>query len=787
MIRAPGAPAAGKSCQQEKPIIRLRPPSGTVYVSSGRTVLATDCHGFLDNSAEHGLFVNEIRLLCLYRYTIENAPLFSVTVSNVTQRSWLGYYIAPRPVPGGIGDTGTNAIPENPLNAAAQNCIELRLSRYVGEGFHEDIDLANFTQMAADLTLTLELASDFAGQHETHGKRLQWGETAMHWVGGASHWEWRSNYEVAHAYSHQGESGEAHLHRGLAVRFSNAASPPEWNGQRIAFQISLPAHGRWHCCVDHVPIMEGRELTPRYGCHSFSPQDNEEDRRTRIFLEEATVFSTRESSTLAPAVVGALEQGKRDLAALRLFDFDRGERAWTVSAGLPFYVALFGRDTLTAAWEAAPVTTDIMRGTLPVLAGWQGKETNDWRDERPGRMLHEAHTGPLSVLNYIPQGRNYGSMTASGFYPFVVAQLWHWTGNKDLVRPFLDPAMAAVKWLREQKDESGLYRYRTRSEQGVQNQGWKDSADAIVYEDGSQVSAPIATCEEQGVAYAAKMNLAEVLWWFGRKDEAKLIYREATELKKRFNDAFWMEDEGFIAMALDANHRQVRSISSNALHCIATGIADKALISRTLRRLFAPDMFSGWGVRTLSAEHPAYSPYAYHRGTVWPVEHGPFAVGAYRYGCHDDVERICRSQFETASLFDFYRLPECIAGHSRDQDHPFPALYPAANSPQAWSATTVYTLMQAMLGLQPFAPLRILFVDPFLPEWLPELTIAGLRVANAAVSIHFFRKANGSSGYDILETKGDVHVIRQPSPWSFTASLGERAADLVTSLFHASA
>jgi glycogen debranching enzyme len=427
-----------------------------------------------------------------------------------------------------------------------------------------------------------------------------------------------------------------------------------------------------------------------------------------------------------------------------------------------------------------------MRGTLSVLAELQGTETDNWRDEQPGRMLHEVHTGPIATLNYTPQGRDYGSVTTSGFYPFVVAQLWHWTGDKSLVQPFIEPSIAALKWLEECRgqDKSGFCKYQTRSVQGVQNQGWKDSGDAIVYEGGSQVPKPIATCEEQGIRYAAKMNFAEVLWWFDRKDEAKQLYREATELKKRFNDAFWMENEGFFAMALDPEDRQVRSIGSHALHCVATGIADKHLVPRTLERLFQSDMFSGWGVRTLSTEHPSYNPYAYHRGTVWPVEHGPFAVGAYRYGYHDYVERISAAQFELASLFDFYRLPECIAGHPRDEEHPFPAIYPAANSPQAWSATTVYTLLQAMLGLQPFAPLRMLFLDPYLPAWLPELTISNMRVADATVSIRFFRKGDGLSDYEILETKGAVHVIRQPSPWSFTATLGERAGDLLTSLVH---
>jgi glycogen debranching enzyme len=291
------------------------------------------------------------------------------------------------------------------------------------------------------------------------------------------------------------------------------------------------------------------------------------------------------------------------------------------------------------------------------------------------------------------------------------------------------------------------------------------------------VPKPVTASEEQGIVYAAKMNLAEVLWWFDRTDEAKRLYGEANASMRPSG----LTMKGSL-LALDPDKRPVRSIGSNALHCIATGIADTSLVPRSLERLFAQDMFTGWGVRTLSARHPAFNPYAYHRGTVWPVEHGPFAVGAYRYGCHDYVERICRSQFELAALFDFCRLPEGVAGHQRDDDHPFPAVYPAANWPQAWSATTVYTLLQAMLGLQPFAPLRMLFLDPFLPPWLPEITISNLRVAEAVVSIRFFRKSNGASDYEVLEQQGSLHILRQPSPWSLTASFGERAKDILMSM-----
>ena len=762
----------------DRSLVRLSVRPGTSYLSSGRTVLATDDDGILLPELNRGLFVHETRLLSRYRWLIDGKPPQPVTASNVNQRSWLGYYIVP--APGGPIEQGRDAV-----SAAAQEAVELRLSRYVGGGMHEDVDVTNFARWPVELTLSLEIQSDFADQSETGGNRQQHGDCSSLWAEGDEP-ELRTSYHAEHRFEHQGRSGVATLRRGLTTRFSNFTTPPRHDENGISFSITLAPGERWHCCVDLIPLIDGDPMLPIYRCRSFSTVDNEYERKTAAFFGKATRFASAESGALSSAVIGALEQGTRDLASLRLFDLDRGDHAWTVAAGLPLYVALFGRDTLTAGWEAAMVTTDIMRGTLSVLADYQGRERNDWRDEQPGRMLHEAHTGPLATLNYTPQGRSYGSLTTSGFYPFVLAQLWHWTGDKEMIRPFVEPAIAALKWLDSCSDRNrdGFYDYRTRSKMGTENQGWKDSGDALVHADGSEAKVPIATCEEQGIAYAAKLNLAEVLWWLGRKDEAKLLADQAKELKQRFNERFWMEEEGTFAMAIDAKGDQVRSVGSNALHCVATGIADKSLVSRTLDRLLAPDMFSGWGVRTLSSDHPSYNPYSYHRGTVWPVEHGPFAVGAYRYGHHDRVEQICRAQFETAAMFDHFRLPECFAGHQRDEDHPFPALYPAANSPQAWSATTPYVLLQAMLGLQPYAPLNILFIDPYLPPWLPEVRVVGMRVADAVVSLCFFRDDDGRSDYQLLDLQGSLHVVRQPSPWSLTASFGERARGFLDSVTH---
>ncbi|HYD72203.1 MAG TPA: glycogen debranching N-terminal domain-containing protein, partial [Candidatus Binatia bacterium] len=290
-------------------LVRLSVRPDTTYVSSGRTVLATELDGFLNASADHGLFVHETRLISRYRWGIEGRTLHPVSLSNVTQRSWLGYYIILAPLKSQPDYKAPTAAAS--IYKAAQQAVELRLSRYVGEGLHEDVDLTNFTQETVALRLTLEIGADFADQSETHDERQQRGKCKAEWSANSDAWEWRADYEAHHRYNHQGEKGEARLRRGIAVRFNHADTEPSWNGKTVSFDITLAPHEQWHCCVDHAPIIDGKEMTPRYGCRSFAAQDNEYDRKSQLFLREATSFASRESETLAHVVVGALEQGKR--------------------------------------------------------------------------------------------------------------------------------------------------------------------------------------------------------------------------------------------------------------------------------------------------------------------------------------------------------------------------------------------------------------------------------------------------------------------------------------------
>ena len=761
-------------------LVRVHPHRKKFHVSRNQTVLQVNSDGVAARGSEDGFFVNRTRLLSCYRYLINGKEPEMNVAGNVKQHSWLGYYITTSPTQKRSGDNQHSGQDQEP----SQQTLELRISRHVDETVHEDIDLTNFAERNVAFRFELDVESDFADQDELQsGERQQKGELRTDWnQNPAGEWELSFGYTVEHAFNHQGNKGVARLDRGLIMRVGRPDSSPSYHSGRITFEIQLGPRQHWHTCIHLIPRVESYQGEPIRHCPSFFSENSRFDHLSQSFLGAATKFRSPVSSTLTPAVVSLMERAKEDLAALRLYDLDQSDHAWVPAAGLPTYVALFGRDSLTAAWEAALLGPEMLSGTLAELALWQGTEVNDWRDEQPGRMLHEAQNNPLAALNFKPHGRYYGSITASAFYPVVVSEFWHWTGNKRSMQRLLDPTLRAIGWLDQNTQllNDGFYYYKSHSEQGGKHQGWKDSGDAIVNNDGSQVEPPIATCEEQGFVYASKLQFAEVLWWMDRKDDAKRLYREAQELKKRFNEVFWMEEEGFFALGLDSQGQQIRAISSNPGHCIATGIADEALVERAADRLLADDMFSGWGIRTLSDKNPAFNPYSYHRGSVWPVEHGAFAMGFMRFGLWDHLHRMCKALFEAASVFDFYRLPEVFSGHTRDDAHPFPALYPKTNWPQAWSASAMFSLLQAMLGIYPYAPLNTLIVDPHLPEWLPEITLEGLRVGNCTATIRFHRE-NGVSDYHILDSRGSLHVIRQPSPWSLTADFGERLKDLILS------
>jgi glycogen debranching enzyme len=736
----------------------------------GRTILECDLQGMI-SSPVYGLFFYESRILSRLKYLIDGRAPVMVASSNVEQHSWLGYYLVA-------------AEDDHDFGQAARHAIELKVSRFVGNGVHEDLSITNFSGKPVRFRFTLELDADFADQAAEHRKIR---ELKIHrsWqtINGKASLTFSG--EATRQYQNQDESGTAFFRRAISLIINHSDSQPVRRGKNLTFQIAIDPHQSWHYCIDMCPWLQTEMHIPDYGCKSFHRTSGGTGATQQKIMQSSANVTVAENSIFNASVQRTIDQARLDLISLRLEDLDT-DKGWTVAAGLPIYMGLFGRDSLTAAWQFGMITPRVMYGALERIAEFQGKEFVDWRDEAPGRMLHESRTGTLAELHFDPRSRSYFSATTSGFYPVALSELWHWTGDKEFANKMIEPALDGLRYLDELslRSKHGFYQYKTRSVDGVRNQGWKDSEDAIVQSDGSQVLPPISTCEEQGFVYLAKLHLSELLWWLDRKDEARKFLHEAEELKKRFNEYFWMDEEGFIALALDEHDRPIKAITSNPGHCLAAGIVDKDLVPLVADRLMAPDLFSGWGIRTLSTKNPAYNPYSYHRGTIWPVENATFVLGFVRHGLYDLAQRLCKAQFDAAALFTYHRLPELFTGHARDDSHPFPAIYPNANSPQAWSASAIFCFLQSLLQLYPYAPLKTLFLDPHLPAWLPELTIENVQVGDATVTIRFDRHANGSTGYRILEQRGMLHVIRQPSPWSLTATPVERIVDLVGSLFH---
>jgi glycogen debranching enzyme len=740
------------------PLIDLRPRYDALFVSRSRCVLITGLDGFIEPSSKQGLFVHQTRMLSRLRYAIDNEPFKPVTLSNIEQHTWLGYYIKTPP------GMRVGREPAKP----SQHAIELRVNRSIGDGMHEDICLTNFNLVKTSFTLTLELDADFADQVELPHKRQQYGELDRLWrKGGRGKWELHFDYRARHHYERQNNIGDAEIHRGLTLVVEESDSEPGCEGAVLRFKIELEPQASWRACLNFVPYIEGAALPNQYKhCPLIGPP-TEMDRRCERFRVNSTSVAVPAGETLGAVVAATVARAKEDLAALRLYDLDDNEGSWTFAAGVPLYIALFGRDTLMASFGAVLLSTAMLSGSLAELPKWQATERNDWRDAQPGAMLHEARTSPLALLNYNPHALYYGTLTTPIFYPIALCEYWRWSGDVQFCHSKLDCIFKGFSWLENYaRSPLGFYQYKTASEMGVKNQGWKDSDDAIVYGDGSQVGDPIAIVEAQGYVYAAKRQLAQFLWMMGRKDEAKALEHSAIELRKRFNDAFWIGQDDFLAMGLDGEGRQIRSIASNPGHCLTTGITEPAQGVRVADRLLADDLFSGWGIRTLSTKHPAYNPYSYHRGSVWPVEQGELCKGFWRVGKFGHLWKLARTQFELAQLFQNYRLPEVLSGHQRDQIHPFPALYPDANSPQAWSASAIFSILTSMLGVFPWAAFKLLLVDPHLPLWLPEITLRNLHIGDAILAIRFFRKQDGSSDFEVLELRGDLRIRREADVWT---------------------
>jgi glycogen debranching enzyme len=517
---------------------------------------------------------------------------------------------------------------------------------------------------------------------------------------------------------------------------------------------------------DSVPDVEG---------------EKERQRAARKWQAEVTRFRSPGDRLVERMV----NQAVTDLVSLALLE--GGAREWLApAAGIPLYPALFGRDALTAGWQAALFDGGhLLRATMTRLRRIQGRTEDAARDEAPGRIVHSVRRGPLARTGRNPYARYYGDFASPMMFVIALAHLYAWSGDRADLERHWDAARRALDWARERgdRDGDGYLEYLTLADEGPKNQGWKDSGQAIMYAHGRTVPAPIATCELQGYWFAAQQLGAVLAAVQGQAEDAKAYWRSAMDLKARFNRDWWMEDEGFIALALDPEKRQVRSIGSNAGHCLTAGIVSDEHVPPVVGRLFAPDMFGGWGIRTLASSHPSYNPIGYHLGSVWVVENATIGFGLRRYGFDVRFLELMEALVDLAGLYPRLRAPECVGGYAR-YEFPHPGAYPQANAPQAWNQSAFPLLIHTLLGMQPVAALDLLVVDPVLPAWLTEVILERVRIGGATATLRFYRDRRGESHVEVVRKRGTLHVIKQPPPESLTVGLRDRFTALADRLLH---
>jgi glycogen debranching enzyme len=453
-----------------------------------------------------------------------------------------------------------------------------------------------------------------------------------------------------------------------------------------------------------------------------------------------------------------LDRSRRDLRALYT---DTGGGS-ILAAGIPWYVTVFGRDSLITSHQLLAVNPKPAREALELLAARQGTRVDDWRDEQPGKILHEIRQGELARAGIVPHSPYYGSVDATPWFVILFGMHLRWTGDVAFAEKLLPAAEAAIEWIDRDGDldGDGFVEYLCRSPRGIRNQGWKDSHDSVVHADGRLAEPPIALAEVQGYAYLAKRRMADVYRVLGRPDDARRLDEEAAQLRRRYNEAFWMEDERYFAEALDGDKRQVRTVTSNPGHGLYCGIVDREKAAPLAKRLLSPDMFSGWGIRTMSKAAAAYNPMSYHNGSVWPHDNALIAAGLKRYGFARSTNRVATALFDAAVQADYLRLPELFCGFTRRTPNR-PVSYPIACSPQAWAAGSPYLMIQAILGISARAHENLLTINlPQLPTWLNSVEIRNLAVGDSRIGV-VFRREGEITSFSLLSREGDVRVVME--------------------------
>ncbi|MBW4619361.1 MAG: amylo-alpha-1,6-glucosidase [Cyanosarcina radialis HA8281-LM2] len=716
--------------------MRISVGSPVLTINHGRTFMVTDLNGNINpTSRQQGVFTDDTRFLSYYACYIDGKPwqrLSSTATAYYAARTYL-----------------FNPTLTTDDRTVAENELFLTISRVASEGIREELDLTNYGLEPVRFNLEIALRSDFADIFEVESQKVvRRGQLETEWV--------KEEKELRTLYINED------FCRHFIYRVAECNLQPHYANGRIVFEIALEPGATWHACCHYILSDKQHSRRPL----ELSYQEAIATGLERVQQQWEETVTVMESSQ--EDIARLYRQSLDDLGAMRLYDYHNfSPDIWIPAAGVPKFVTLFGRDSLIISLQNAIVHPGFAKGCLQKLAELQATEYDDWRDAEPGKILHEIRMGELATFQKIPHSPYYGAADTTALFLITLHETWKWLGDISLLHDYREAIDRGLDWFDRygDLDSDGFQEYQKRSTAGIDNQAWKDSGDAIVYPDGSQVQAPKALCELQGYAFDARMRMAEVFEALGEGQRAAELRQKAAKLQSQFEERFWCEELGFYAFALDPDKQPVKTIASNPGHCLWSGIVRPDRAVQVGRRLLQPDMWSGWGIRTLSSDNPAYNPFSYHRGSVWPHDNGIIAMGLKRYGLTAEVAQVAEGIFDAARHFASYRIPELYGGIDR-QVGAFPAPYREANVPQGWAAASVFQLLQAILGLQADAPNGLLLVDPALPDWLPDITLRQVEIGNAQVDLRFWREGE-QTRWDAVVQSGQIAIERQSwQPWT---------------------
>jgi glycogen debranching enzyme len=616
----------------------------------------------------------------------------------------------------------------------ARNSIQIERNWVIENAalFHKVI-VRNYARSKVAIRLDFLFGVDFADLFEVRGFRRR---------GRGVHWEPEADASSV-TFTYQGLDG---VRRFTSVVFEPA--PERLEAGHATFAIVLKP--------DEMQELEARIVGQCEDAPGSQPPLRFDDalarRRAEIARYEAGWSKLTASSEQLDWL---LRRSSADLTSMIRY----APEGTFLMAGIPWFATLFGRDSILTALFALPFNPALAVGTLKTLAALQGSELNRERDEQPGKIVHEIRGGELAALGEVPFGRYYGSVDSTPLFLWLLGRYVAMTGDLELAEQLWNNAERALEWIDRWGDRDGdtYVEYLCENRHGLVNQGWKDSFDAISHADGTLARAPLALCEVQGYVYAAYVSIADVAARLGRKEQADRLTERAACLRSRFSRDFWLERERTVALALDADKKPCRVMASNAAHCLATGMLNREQAEALAERLMSDEMFTGWGVRTLGSDERRYNPMSYHNGSVWPHDNALAAAGLARIKGRRGVLRILDGLLGAARHLNTGSLPELFCGFPRDE-RMGPVPYPVSCHPQAWSAASVFMIIQAMLGIEVRGFDRTLVIDsPVMPDWLDWIKIENLRVGDGAISL-IARRAPEGTTIGIIERRGDVKV-----------------------------